>query len=187
MADQNDDQRQNAGADAGADGGFKPFTEADVDAAFVAGDMDKLKEIAAWGAKTTPGLYKRAKEAEGELKKRPPADDAGANNANERKPDQNAAKRPQDHPDYQDLRFDGYNLEETEFIIKNGGRAALNDPYVKQAIESKREEIAKQKRTEEGTPSQDGRSPIYKKYTEEELRAMPLKDLEAILPKGPQS
>lgn len=182
MADQIDENRQNGSADGGADDkGFKPFTEADVDAAFVAGDMDKLKEIAAWGAKTTPGLYKRAKDAEGKLKDKPDADDDDSNKVI-KKPDPNAAKRPQDHPDYQDLRFDGYTLEETEFIIKNGGRAALTDPYVKQAIDSKREEAAKAKRTEDGTPSQDGRSPIYKKYTEEELRAMPLKELEKILP-----
>lgn len=182
MSDQNGaGASQNGAQDEGK--GFKPFTESDVEAAFVAGDMDKLKEIAASSVKTIPGLYRRAKDAEEELRTRPakPAADANAGNNDAGKP-ADGSKRIQDHADYNDLRFDGYNLEEATFIINNGGKAALNDLFVKNAIDGQRKIAADKKKSEDGTPGQDSTSPVYQKYTMEDMKKMSAKELEKILP-----
>jgi len=79
-----------------------------------------------------------------------------------------------------ELRLDGYSKEEVSFIVKNGGRKALTDnSFVKVAIDKIRE----QKDAEKAIPEMDSnKSDIERKYTTEQLRTMPLKDLEKILP-----
>jgi len=79
-----------------------------------------------------------------------------------------------------DLRLDGYSREEAQFIMKNGGRKALEqNNYVKVAIETLRE----QKKAEEAIPDTDtGKSDIERKYTPEQLEKMPMEELKKILP-----
>lgn len=82
-----------------------------------------------------------------------------------------------------DLRLDGYNKEETEWIMQNGGRKSIEDTnsYVAIALNAKRE----QRQAEEaanGVSSTVGLSEIERKYTPEQLRNMSVKELEAILP-----
>jgi hypothetical protein len=79
-----------------------------------------------------------------------------------------------------DLRLDGYSREEAQFIMKNGGRKALEENnYVKVAIETLRE----QKKAEEAIPDIDsGKSDIERKYTPEQLEKMPMEELVKILP-----
>jgi hypothetical protein len=82
-----------------------------------------------------------------------------------------------------DLRLDGYSKDEVKFILSNGGRTALSDPQslVALALRTKRE----QTKAEESAniPDTSGMSEVERKYTAEQLNAMPLADLEKILPK----
>lgn len=183
MTDQHGDANPQNGGKGAEEKEFKPFTEADVTTAFEAGDMDKLKEIAEWGAKSTPGLYRRAKDAESELEKRDKKPDGEAEPKKPQVKPSDNDDDPAKHPDYQDLRFDGYTKEEAEYIIRNGGRKALTDgSFVKAGIDKIREDADKKKKSEDATPSGSGRSPVYKKYTEAELKGMSSKELEKILP-----
>lgn len=77
-----------------------------------------------------------------------------------------------------DLRLEGYSKTEADFILRNGGRKALEDPLVTAAIESSR---AKAKSVE-ATPSGTGKSTVYQKYTEQDLKKMSASDLEKIVP-----
>lgn len=84
-----------------------------------------------------------------------------------------------------ELRLEGYTKQETEWIIQNGGRAVLEDPnsLVSIALKASRE----QRQAEEAASavsSTVGLSEIERKYTPEQLRNMPLKDLEALLPRA---
>ena len=78
-----------------------------------------------------------------------------------------------------ELKTEGYNSDEVDFLMQNGGRKALDNKIVMAGIESMR---AKAK-SEEATPSGTAKSTVYKKYTEEDLKEMPLEDLEKIIPK----
>ncbi len=82
-----------------------------------------------------------------------------------------------------DLRLDGYSKPEVEYIMKNGGRKELEDTtsYLSIAINTKRE----QTRAEEaanGTQDTAGLSEVERKYTPQQLAAMSVKELEALLP-----
>lgn len=81
-----------------------------------------------------------------------------------------------------DLRLDGYSKEEVEWIMKNGGRKELEnkDSYTAIAINARRE----QTRAEQAANIDDtiGLSDVERKYTPQQLAAMPLKELEQILP-----
>lgn len=80
-----------------------------------------------------------------------------------------------------ELKTDGYSEKEVEFIQKNGGRAAIDDPFVKSAIESMRN----QKKAEEAQVATDApKSDIEKQYTDQQLREMKTEDLEKLLPKA---
>lgn len=82
-----------------------------------------------------------------------------------------------------DLRLDGYTKDEVSFILRNGGRKALEekDSYVATAISGKRE----QRRAEEESSKAKDTSQMVgttKKYTPEQLAKMSSKELEKILP-----
>lgn len=85
-----------------------------------------------------------------------------------------------------DLRMDGYSDKEVDFISKNGGRKSLEDSssFVSVAIRSSQEqrkaEIAASRTSGSGGVGETG-----SKLTIEQMNSMPLKDLEAVLPKAP--
>lgn len=79
-----------------------------------------------------------------------------------------------------ELRTEGYNSEEVDFLMRNGGRQALDDKIVMAGIDS----IRKQTKSQSATPSASGRSPIYQRFTAQDLRNMPLDELEKILPRA---
>lgn len=78
-----------------------------------------------------------------------------------------------------ELRQDGYSKEEVDAIMELGGIKMINNPVVKSAIEQMR---AKEK-SENASQSLSSKSPVYKKYTQEDMSKMTSKELEAILPK----
>lgn len=84
-----------------------------------------------------------------------------------------------------DLRLDGYTKPEVEFIMKNGGRQALEDKtsYVAIALNTKREQEAAEHAASE-TTSGAGLSEIERKYTPEQLANMSIEELEKILPRA---
>ena len=80
-----------------------------------------------------------------------------------------------------DLRLDGYSKEEVKFIMNNGGRKSLEDPFVKVAIEKNRE----QRKAEQAIPEMEsGKSEVERKYTQEQLSKMSADELYKILPKS---
>jgi hypothetical protein len=78
----------------------------------------------------------------------------------------------------QDLRIEGYSPTETDFLMRNGGRKALDDKLVLAAIEATRKEA----KSKEATPTGTGKSTVFQKFTEQDLRKMPAEELEKIIP-----
>lgn len=76
-----------------------------------------------------------------------------------------------------ELRVDGYSDKEVDFIIRNGGKAALNDGMVKTAIKVAREEA----RSKEATPGSSNRSFVHKKYTLADFSNMSASEMEKAL------
>jgi len=80
-----------------------------------------------------------------------------------------------------ELKTEGYSDDEVAFIQQNGGRKALDNPFVKQAIES----IRTQRKAEGAVIDTDtNKSEVERKYTPQQLSEMPLADLEKILPRA---
>ncbi len=84
-----------------------------------------------------------------------------------------------------DLRLDGYSKEEVAWIMKNGGRKALEDKnsFTAIAINTKREQTKAEQAASQVTDT-SGQSEIERKYTKEQLGNMSVKELEAILPRN---
>jgi len=124
-------------------------------------------------------IFARAKTAETKLKARPKAA------VEPPAPGADPLKKPEQISDADwrervELKTDGYLEEDVNFIMKNGGRSALSDPYVKGALEKRAEE----RKAEAGAIDHDdtAKSDIERRYSEAELRAMPVDKLEKILP-----
>ena len=80
-----------------------------------------------------------------------------------------------------ELKTDGYSDKEIDFIQKNGGRAGLEDPFVKAAVET----IRGQSKAEQAQVAGEApKSEIEKQYTDAQLKDMPTAELEKILPKA---
>jgi hypothetical protein len=78
-----------------------------------------------------------------------------------------------------ELRQDGYSKEEVEAIMDLGGTKALKNPLVKSAIDQMR----KKAQSDDANVNLSSKSPVYKKFTQEDLNKMSLTDLEKILPR----
>jgi len=79
------------------------------------------------------------------------------------------------------LRIDGYSVEDTKFILANGGRKALEDKnsLVSLAINARRQQAAAERAAVDETDT--GKSEVEKKYSHEQLREMPTSELEKVL------
>lgn len=80
-----------------------------------------------------------------------------------------------------ELKTEGFTDEEIEFIKPYGGKKALENPYIKTAIETIRE---KRKAESAVVDVDTNKSDIEKKYTDEQLKNLPLDELEKLLPKA---
>lgn len=76
--------------------------------------------------------------------------------------------------DRQELMIKGYSDDEVDFLMQNGGKAALANPIVTEAIKS----IRNKAKSKEATPTGTGKSPIFQQYGEKDLWRMPLSELE---------
>lgn len=79
-----------------------------------------------------------------------------------------------------ELKTEGFSTEEVDFLMRNGGKAAINDKLVMAGIES----IRKAAKSVEATPSGTNKSTVFQKYTEQDLKKMSAEDLEKIVPQG---
>lgn len=121
-------------------------------------------------------LYARLKKVEAKAKevKLAPAEKASIKSADS---DSNITERL----DRIELQTKGYADSEVDFILRNGGKKALDDEFVKAAIETKRQ----QAKAENATVDTDSaKSDIEKKYTQDQLKEMSVADLEKILPRA---
>lgn len=64
-----------------------------------------------------------------------------------------------------ELKVEGYSEEETDFIIKNGGKKALDNQYITSAIETMRE----RKKAEAAMVDVSSKSESEKRYSPEEF------------------
>lgn len=80
-----------------------------------------------------------------------------------------------------ELKTEGFTDEEIEFIKPYGGKKALDNPYIKTALETMRE---KHKAENAVVDVDTNKSDIEKKFTEDQLRNLPLDELEKLLPKA---
>ena len=80
-----------------------------------------------------------------------------------------------------ELKTEGFSDEEIEFIKPYGGKKALENPYIKTALETIRE---KRKAESAVVDVDTNKSDIEKKFTTEQLQNLPLDELEKLLPKA---
>lgn len=72
---------------------------------------------------------------------------------------------------------EGYSREEVDTIMELGGRKMLDNPIVKGAIQV----IRQQEKSKNASESLASKSPVFKKYTSEDLSKMSSSDMEKVL------
>lgn len=77
-----------------------------------------------------------------------------------------------------ELRLDGYSKEEVDEIMELGGTKVLGSKFVQSAIKAMRAE----KKSASADTNFSAKSPVFKKYTQEDLSKMSSTELEKILP-----
>lgn len=75
----------------------------------------------------------------------------------------------------QDLRLDGYSIEEVDYLMKNGGKEAVKDKFVMAAIQKLREQDKAEKAV---VSSKASGSNMLKGLTEEQIQNMSAAELE---------
>lgn len=78
-----------------------------------------------------------------------------------------------------ELKGDGYTKDEIDYIMKNGGQSALEDPYIKKTIDVMRDE----RQSDDAVPDAGAKSAVYKKYTHSDIKGMSEAELEKIIPR----
>lgn len=76
------------------------------------------------------------------------------------------------------LEVKGYKGDEVDFLMQNGGLKALENPIVVAGIEA----IRKKKTSIDATPSGTAKAAVFQKFSEQDLKKMPLEELEKIVP-----
>ena len=79
-----------------------------------------------------------------------------------------------------ELRVDGYSTEEVDEIMALGGPNVLKSKLVQSAIKAMRDE----KKSKDAEVNVSAKSPVFKKFTQQDLSNMSAKELEKILPKA---
>lgn len=82
-----------------------------------------------------------------------------------------------DRLDRIELKSEGYSTEEIDAIMDLGGIQVLNKPIVQNAIKAMRQE----KKSKDVSVNLNSKSPVFKKYTQEDLSKMSSKELEKVL------
>lgn len=76
----------------------------------------------------------------------------------------------------------GYTDDEIDFVLRNGGKKGLENPFVKSALET----IRTQRKAEQASEldASSSKSDISKKYSDDQLSKMSVAQLEKILSQG---
>jgi len=139
---------------------------------------EELKQKLANAEKAKKQILARARKAELELK------------GLKEKPPETITEAPKQSDEdgiweVAEMIREGYTRSDVDFIKKNGGREALKDPNSYASVAMAR---IMEQRAAEAAASQangaGGQSDVERKYTEEQLKAMSLKDLEKVLPRA---
>lgn len=152
--------------------------ELEVDDGYVSPTNPTIEDYRALEKKNRQ-LYTRLKKKD--VKLADTTTTAPANTASEE-----AAKRTAEDTAWKErmeLKTEGYSDEEIAYIQQSGGRKALDNAYVKTAIEAMR---TQKKAEQAAVDTTAGKSEVEKQYTPEQLRDMPTAELEKILPKAKQ-
>ena len=140
--------------------------------------VEQLKEFAKKQMEINPQLYARTKKAEADKK----ASDEALRKAAKQLVGEDTQVKDiiSDDARYEsiELMAKGYNDDEVAFIMKNGGKKSLENPFVKSAVEG----IRTQRKAEQAAQIESGsKSDISKKYTDEQISRMSSKELQKIL------
>lgn len=76
-----------------------------------------------------------------------------------------------------ELKADGYSTDEIDEIMELGGQKVLNTKIVQSAIKTMRAE----KKSKDASTDVSSKSPVYKKFSQEDISKMSAKELEKIL------
>lgn len=93
------------------------------------------------------------------------------------KPNQEVLNVSPERLDRIELMQEGYSKDEVDTIMDLGGRKMLDNPIVKSAIEV----IRKQEKSKNASENLTSKSPVYKKYTQEDLNKLSSSEMEKIL------
>lgn len=131
----------------------------------------------------TPTLedYQRIKEEKEKLEATNKKLYARIKQSDTNKPLGQAVSPSDDRLDRLELKTEGFSDEEIDFIKPYGGKKALDNPYIKTALETIRE---KRKAESAVVDVDTNKSDIEKKFTTEQLQNLPLDELEKLLPKA---
>lgn len=124
-------------------------------------------------------LYERTKKAEAKAKEL--EEQLKKNQENLSTNRQSAPDSPITRTDYErlELKTEGFNSSEIDFLMQNGGKKATENPIVMAGIEA----LRKKNKSLEATPAGTAKSPVYQKFTSEDLRKMSAEELEKIVPR----
>ncbi len=142
-------------------------------------DPQALKQEIARRDEAQRQILARAKRAEAELKA-----EREARIKAETKPAPNIIKEEYSlNDEIVDLRLDGYSKGDVEFIMKNGGRKALEDKtsYTAIAINARKEQARAEAEANKVNDT-SGMTEVERKYTPEQMKNMSATELKKILP-----
>lgn len=125
-------------------------------------------------------LYARATKAEKKAKEKPQQTPPKTETPKVEPQENINQKMLDERLDRLELTQQGYSPDEIEFIMRYGGKQVIEDPIVKAAIQT----IRDQKKSEAATPEGSGGSPIFQKHTTDQLKNMTSEQLEKILPRA---
>lgn len=93
------------------------------------------------------------------------------------KPNQEASYISTERLDRIELMQEGYSKQEVDTIMELGGRKVLDNPIVQGAIKTLRQ----QEKSKDASTSLSSKSPVYKKYTQEDLNKLSAAEMEKLL------
>jgi len=76
-----------------------------------------------------------------------------------------------------ELKTEGFSSTEVDQIMELGGRQALENPLLKEAIALQR----KKAKSAQATPSGTAKSPVFKQYSEKDLKNLPIEEFEKLI------
>lgn len=140
---------------------------------------EQLKEFAGKVKDANKQLYERTKKAETTKKESDELLRKAAEKLAEKKPDLQENKIDESFRESLEFLAEGYKRDEIEFIQKNGGKAALQNPFVKASLDA----IRTQRKAEDAADIDgSGKGGVnVRKYTEAELSKMSSSQIQKII------